>query len=88
MMLISIIIILFILILLYSVYLLYRNEKVCSFRLSIINKCYDHYNNYYGPFDSPYYEFKSVTYDTMLFSLKSLKEENFYSEDFCKFLNS
>lgn len=60
-------------------YFFYRNCRVCSFRLSLIDKIFesDDWRELIEQFDA-------VSYPSMVFSFKPLRMECWFSEDFCR----
>src|SRR5689334_6863215 len=57
----------------------YRNNKVFEFRTGILDIIYESNKN--NPSVICWEIFKSVSYESMLYSLKPLKLESFYTED-------
>ena len=91
-------------IIVYCIYLMWRNNKVCDFRIEINHKCHDVLINFlyslkndkevderYGEYEQ--LEMKSDgilskhSYGSMLFSLKQLKLESWYTKEEIEFMN-
>lgn len=64
-------------------YLLYRNKRVSIFLHDTLNRI-----PFGDDWDEMISEFERVGYDRMLYSIKPLKIEKWYSQAFCDKLNS
>lgn len=86
-----------------AIYLMWRNNKVCDFRIEIIHKCYDVLRNFldslkleelcgrFGELEQLEMKKDEIlskhSYSSMLFSLKQLKLENWYTNEEISFMD-
>ena len=88
-----------------GIYFMWRNDKVCIFRIEVINKCYDVLGSFLDSLkddkelNERYKQLELLemkkdeilskhSYNSMLFSLKRLKLEHWYTEEEIEFMNS